>query len=312
MDYPVPHKECMVGFAYQDGGYGVPKTAADVVFMLPEGADVPQWNKNIEFFQQNAGNYELTHYFSAGEWLTGSINIPWVPAMLVSGAPFFIGQWCFERDAANYHDSYWATLFVYLGQGLYLRFPDVKCNGGRFNFSYGSQVWMEVDITGIGDIITGAANDFNGVTRLTRQPYLFAETTISVAYGGALAADTYTKDHTIEWSNELLDPSDAGTLNSGTTPSLLPATARPQWSGRFDQIFHNTNVWDAFQAMTECQLRMIVARAGVATGTLLLPRIIHTNPNLTVPGDGVVEQSPEWQALGGTGGAAAFSFSETV
>jgi hypothetical protein len=301
----------MVGFARQTGGYGVPETTADVVFMLPEGADIPQWQRNIEFFEMNAGNYELTHYHSAGEWLTGSINMPWVPGMLITASPYGIYQWAFTRDAANYNDTYWATFFVYLGAGLYLRFPDVKCTGGRFNVSFPSMVWMEVDVTGIGAIVAGSANDFAGITRLVARPYSFAETTISLGFPG-LAQENYTKDHTIEWTNMVLDPSDAGTIANSSTPVLLPSTGRPQWSGRFDQIFHNTDVWNAFLAMTECQLRMVVARAGVATGTLTLPRIIYTDPSLTVPGDGVVESAPSWQALGGTGGGAAFTIAETV
>lgn len=308
---PVPHKECMIGFALQAGGQGVPEATADVVFMLPEGADFPQWNRNIEFFEMNAGNYQLTHYFSAGEWLTGTINIPWSPGMMVSAAPL-IKQWCFDRDGTNYNDSYWATFFVYFGQGHYLIFSDVKCNGGRFNVSFPSMVWMEVDVTGIAAPVDGAAGNFTGVTRLTAQPYTYANTRISLAYGGALAADNYTKDQTIEWTNLLLEPSDAGTLNNSPTPSLLPATGQSQWSGRFDQIFQTTTIWDAFLATTECSLEMRVQRAGVATGTLTFPRIIYTNPNLVVPGDGVVEQSPDWQALGGVGGAAAYTFLETV
>ncbi|HUW96711.1 MAG TPA: hypothetical protein VMW58_13085 [Anaerolineae bacterium] len=310
MDYPVPHKECMVGFAMQDEGYGVPETVAQVVFMLPEGADLPQWQSNIEFFQMNAQNYEITHYHSAGEWLTGSINIPWCPAMMVL-TTYYINEWAFTRDAANYYDGYWATFFVYLGQGLYLRFPDVKCTGGRFNVSFGSMAWLEFDINGIGDIVAGEAADFADITRLVANPYNYGETTISLGFP-TLAQDNYTKDHTIEWSNEVLAPGDAGTLAASSTPVLLPNTAKPQWSGRFDQIFHNTSIWDAFRAKTECQLRTVVTRAGVATGTLTLPRILYTDPGLTIPADGVVQHAAAYQALGGTAGEASFTFTETV
>lgn len=309
----VPHKEAMMGFALQTD-LATAETAADVIFPLTDGATIT-WKNNLNFYQYIQGNYELTHYYSAGEWAEGSITIPIVPGMLIpedSG----LYEWAFGRDSSDSNQGYWATLFEYLGNSEYKVYPACKCTKGSIDLKYGERAMITFEFIGIRTPTDGSSASFPAeADKLTDIPYLYNEASISLNYtnGGAYAADTWTSDHKLSWDNQVVSPADIGTLNNVVYPMYLPNQANAQWTGSFSRIFNDDDIRDAFMAKTECKYKATLARAGVASCVIEMPRIVYTEGNVGIPSDGIIKQDGiAFQALGGVDEAVAFTITETA
>ena len=299
----IPHKACILGFGLQ-AAKDAPAACA-FRFPIHEAEDL-NYQKNYSFFQYSDGNYNQVHYYSEGEWIEGTITMPLIPGLTAGN----IGTWIWGRTGV-YHQGYWATIYRDTGHKLE-RYVNCKVASGSIPFDYGALSTVRLNVVGIEPPeVTGA---FAG-TRYTAQPYLFQEAGISLATGGgALAAETWTRNHTLEFDNMQEAPADMGMLDGGVTPPELPNNAKAEWTGSLDRFFADTSIYDDFIAGQEGEYRLIFQRAGVATCTLQFPRIIWTEAPLNIPNSGVLKQEGiNFRALGSTDGTVdAFTLTETI
>ena len=311
----ISHKRTKMGFALQTG-LGVPAAAPDILLPLDAGEDLA-WNRGLEFFQYAGLNDEVTHYYTSGEWLEGSLTIPWVP--LLMSTTYDLKAWAFDRDADGQSSQY-ATIFKGFGEVLEKRWADGKCTGGSVAVDYGDLARITFNCLGIErpEDLPGA---WGSPTLLTTRPYVFKDVRIRLGIPGALAVDIRTRNHTIEWDNMVEGASDAGTLVYGaTTPYDLGNDGNPQWSGTFDRRFVSKDIWDAWMAQTvaeqECAYELRLA-SDVANATLTFDRIVFTEAEVKVPERGIlVQDGIAFQALGGVTGVpasdVAYTFEETT
>lgn len=301
----IPHKACELAFGLQTA-QGVPADP-DIMFPIHEAEDLT-WQKNYSFFQYSDGYYNLRHYFSEGEWLEGAITFPLIPGIVAGD----LGTWLWGRTG-TYHQGYWATIYRDMGNGVVERYVDVKAISGSLAFDYGALSAITVNAVGIQEPEpTGAF----AATIYTAQPYLYNEASLSLALGGgAYGAYHVTRNHGLEFDNMAEAPADMGTLSGQTTPLYLPNSAKAQWTGSFDQIFYESDIYDDFLAGQEGSYRLILARPVLgATCTLTFPRVVWTEAPLHIPNSGIVwQEGVNFQALGSVDGATeAFTLAETI
>jgi hypothetical protein len=320
---PIPHKGCRFGFALQDS-FGTAKTVATILLPLPEGTDFgPKWTQ--DFYQSNQGNYELNHYFTSDYIAEGGIKFPWVPGMLTAaeanqlsgtgGTELF--RWLFAREAATgTWQGYYATFFMDWG-GNYYVIQDVKCTGGNITPDRGAPVYITANARSGAAPVAGTSSNFPAYSPAVwfdGQPYYGDNIYIQKGTMGALEIDNWTKGHSLEWDNMVIDSSDASLVSyqRGPGPYALPNVGRAQWKGGFTRWFVDTYFPGTAVIGFEGSYRLSVV-SGASLGRLTFPRIVYTEghyPNM--PGDGVVQNEISFQALGGLGvpGAASFTFSE--
>ena len=310
----VPHKACRLGFKIQTA-LGARESQASVVFPLPEGADfVPKWTKDI--YQNNQGNYERTHYFTSAYIAEGGIKIPWVPGMLADGTELY--QWLFDRDDANYYEGNYATLFFDYG-GNYYVVADVKCTGGTITPEKNRPVYLTINARSGAEPIAGSASNFPSYSTdawFDGSPYVGEDIYIQLDITGeGLAVDEWTKGHSLEWDNQVMDAGDASliTYQRGPGPYALPNLARAQWKGSFTRWFVDTHMPDiALEASFEGKYELFVTQ-GASLAQLYFPRIVFTDGLFPpIPGDGIVQNDLSFEALGSIGvpGTSCFTFSE--
>ncbi len=315
----VPHKSPMLGFKIQTDiitGATAAGLEATMVFPLRDGTDFKP-KRNKEFYQQNAGNWERAHYYTSSVVSEGTINIPFVPGMLLSASETGLYRWLFARDVDPFQ-GYYATIFEFLGNGEYWVFPNVKCTGGGFKVEDGKTVDLSIKAFG-GDVpVAGSSANFpaydtakwfDGV-----KPYTFDEVRVGI---GAAAAATYTTDeytmsHTPEWDNMVLQT--PSLVYGRLGPKYLPNTARAQWKGSFNRYFFDDDILDAYMSGTIEGGYKLIFEQGASLGTLTFPRIVFSDggwPSLP-SSDLVMYDGVAFEALGGLGtpGTACFTWTE--
>ena len=300
----IPHKACILGFGLQTAKDALATSAWR--FPIHEAEDL-NYQKNYSFFQYSDGNYNQAHYYSEGEGIEGTITMPLIPGFTAGD----FGTWIWGREG-TYNQGYWATIWRDTGHESET-YVNCKVASGSMALDYGALSTIRLNVVGIEPPIQ-SAGAFGG-TRLTNQPYLFQEAGISLATdGGALSAEVYTRNHTLEFDNMLETPADMGMLDAGVTPPELPNSAKAQWTGSLDRFFADTSIYDDFVAGTEGEYRAILQRAAVATCTLYFPRIVWTEAPLNIPNSGVLKQEGiNFRALGSVDGLTdAFALNETV
>lgn len=313
----VPHKSCMVGFALQDG-LGLVEATAETVFPLPDGTDFgPKYTKEV--YQNNQGNYDLSHYFINGYEAGGSLKIPLVPGMLTSSHNLY--KWLFERSSeATYYQGNYATLFFYYGNDFYVRYADVKCTGGSFDVQKGSPVYMNATALGGGEpdhtITSTCFPAYSSAVWFDGTPYHGDSASIYLGPSASYTIDAFTKNHTLTWDNKVMSAGDAGTLVAGRLgPYALPNVARAGWTGTFSRWFVDTNMPDAWGSTTWEGTYYMRLSQGANALWLNFPRIIFTDGIYPkIPGDGiVVNDGISFTALGvlGKPGASCFTITES-
>ena len=300
-DALIPHKACKLAFGLQTG-LGVP-AAASIMFPINEDTTGPNWGKNYTFFQYSDGNYDRRHYYSEGEWAEGDISFPLLPGVL--SGDFY--DWILGRSSdATYAQGYYATIYRNLGN-IIERFVDVKVKSGSLAVPAGMAT---VKLSVLGLQTPEEVGAFSG-TIYTAKPYTYNEATVELALGGgsygvpdaALASETYTSNHTLEFDNMVEEAKDMITLRGETTPIALPNNAKAEWSGNFDRIFANPDIYRDFLNGREGQYRLTLTHATGAVATILMPRIVWTEHAMNVPGSGIVRTSGiPFTALGSTDG----------
>ena len=322
------HKGCRLGWAIQTD-LGTAASVATVVFPLPEGTDFgPKWTK--ELYQNNQGNYERTHYFTSAYIAEGGIKFPWVPGMLTAatgaapaygdmyagtGNPLF--QWLFGRDQTSWQGKY-ATLFMDWG-GNYSVISDVKCTGGTIAPEKGSPVYLDVNARSGKQPVQGVSGNFPAYSTgvwFDGTPYHGDNIYVQKGTaGGALAIDNWTKGHSLEWDNQVIDAGDASLIvyQNGPGPYALPNVARTQWKGGFTRWFVDTYFPNTANAAGFEGSYKLTVTSGASIGELFLPRIVYVDGMYPkMPGDGIVQNEVTFEALGGLGvpGVPCFTFRE--
>ena len=319
----VPHKGCRLGWAIQTD-LGTAASVATVVFPLPEGTDfMPKWTQ--DFYQNNQGNYERTHYFTSAYIAEGGIKFPWVPGMLTAAEGNVLGgsggtdlfRWLFARESVSgFWQGYYATLFMDWG-GNYSVIKDVKCTGGTITPERGAPVYITANARSGSQPVAGSAGNFpsysTGVWKDT-VPYHGNNIYIQKGTMAALDIDNWTKGHSVEWDNMVIDAGDASLVvyQQGPGPYALPNVARAQWKGGFTRWFVDTYFPNTAVIGFEGSYRLSVT-SGASLGRLTFPRIVYTDGHYPkIPGDGVVQNEVSFEALGGLGvpGTGSFTFSE--
>jgi len=299
-DAIIPHKYCNVTVALQsakDVNDGTPYKLP-----LPEGTDLTN-SKNYTFFQYSGGHYGPKHYETGGEYMEGTLRIPFIPGYVAQGD---LNTWIWGRTSeATYYQTYWATITRDLGhtEETYL---NCKVMSGTIAVDYGGN-YVGVDLN-IAGITAPTAASVDGDESLFT--YRYSEATLETAEGGTygspgavLAASNVTRNHSLEFNNMIEAPGDMGTLNGSTHPYDLPASAKAVWTGSFDRIFANSDIYDAFMDGEECAYTLTLTRTGVAVCTIEMPRIVYTEDPLNAPDTGIVRESVNFQALESLDGA---------
>jgi hypothetical protein len=317
----VTHKEPKIGFALQTA-LGIPASTATDVFPLPEGTDfAPEWT--YETYENNAGNYEETHYFISGFVAQGGLKIPLVPGFLMDAD---LCSWIFGDTEANLNavgrtpviQYPYATIWQYLGNGITRRYPNVKVTGGNLTIERGQPVYLTINPIGgtepdaVGTIPAyGAADYWDGT------PYHSDSAFIQLgAYGGAAAVDEYTRTHSLDFDNRLLDAGDAPRITYRRGPGFyaIPNTAGCKWTGSFSRDYIDTNFIVIAENPTYEGQYTLTMEQGASVGVLSFPRILYTNPAWPrLPGDGILQHDGiNFAALGGLGspGNASWTWSE--
>jgi len=307
VDAFIPHKYCNVTVALQsakdtDDGtqYKLP---------LPEGTDLTN-NKNYTFFQYSGGHYGPKHYETGGEYMEGTLRIPFIPGYVAAGELY---EWIWGRTSEEtYFQTNWATITRDLGH-TEEKYTNCKVMGGTIAVDYaGNYVSLDLNVAGIAEPTAECVAD--GVTSLfTTRPYRYKETTLQTAEGGTygvpgavMAASNVTRNHSLEFSNMNEAPGDMGTLNGSTHPYDLPSSAKAVWTGSFDRIFANSDIYDAFMGGEECAYVLTMASVlSDVTCTFTMPRIVYTEDPLNAPDSGIVRESVSFQALESLDGTTA-------
>jgi len=291
----IPHKYCNVTVALQSAKDTDDGTAYKLP--LPEGTDLTN-NKNYTFFQYSGGHYGPKHYETGGEYMEGTLRIPCIPGYV---AVSDFNTWIWGRTG-DYHESRWATITRDLGhtKETYL---NCKVMGGTVAVDYGSNyVSLDLNIAGIKE--PTAASVDGDESLFTVRPYRYSEAGLQTAEGGSygipgavLAASNITRNHSLEFSNMNEAPGDMGTINGTTYPYDLPAAAKAQWTGSFDRISANSDLYDAFMGGEECAYKLTMTRAGIAACAFNMERIVYTENPLNAPDSGILRGSVSFQAL---------------
>ena len=289
------------------------EAAGDLVKIpLPEGCKPPTVNPNYNFFQYGGGNYNLLQYETGGVTVEGSMTLPLVPGYVAPGVTNPFGQWIWGRaEVEDYYEGYYATVYVDRGNDLVEKFLDVKVKSGSAKVDYGANyAALDLQIEGLAmpasDTFTDPAPDLFEV-----RPYRFSEATISVDLGSGYAAESYSRNHSLDFDN-MCEKIEA--VNGTVTAAAMPNSELAQWKGSFDRAFFDADIYDAFIAGTEFAYKLVLARAGVATATFEFPRCVLTGHSLDIPDKGMMKETGiGWQALGALDNSAdSFTITETL
>lgn len=304
-DAYVPHKACSLAFGLQSA-QGIQGTA-DLALPIMEDTTGPDWLKHYTFFQYADGIYSKRHYYQEGEWCEGSLKVPLIPGMLTGD--FY--DWILGRSSADsYYQGYYGTLYRDLGI-IREVFVDCKVKTGSLGISQTGMAELNLTISGLAiPVETGA---FSGAI-YTAKPYIYSDAAISLATGDGfygdpaltLAAENYSSNHTLEFDNMMESEADMITLRGEIGPVALPNNALPEWTGSFDRIFANAELYRDFRDGRECQYYLQMTHPTGAVASIHMPRIVISEHPMNVPGSGIVRTGGiNFQALGSTDGTVA-------
>lgn len=281
----VPHKYGNVVVGLQSA---IDVEAAGTLYKipLPRGCKPPSLRPNITSWEYSGGHYGLKWYASGGAIVEGSLEMPLIPGYVAAGGSGTdLGDWMFGRqNSAAYYEGYYATIYVDRGNSVVEHYLNCKVKSGRIKVDYGAPyASVELDIIGCSipaaDTFTDPDPDLFEI-----QPYRYDEASLSLAS----AADTYTRNHSIEFDN-MIEAVEA--INGTSVPTALPSGAKAQWKVSFDRWFYNSTIYDAFVASTEVAYVLTLARAGVATATFTMPRCVATEYAMDFPESGMVKET---------------------
>ena len=296
----IPHKYCNVTVALQIAKDAEAGTAYKLP--LPEGTDLTN-NKNYTFFQYSGGHYGPKHYETGGTYMEGTLRIPFIPGYVAAGDLY---TWIWGRTSeATYFQTNWATITRDLGHTKET-YTNCKVMGGTIAVDYaGNYVSLDLNVAGIAEPTPASVDGDESL--FTTRPYRYKETTLETAEGGTygvpgavLAGSNVTRNHSLEFNNMNEAPGDMGTLqNPGSTyPYDLPSSAKAVWTGSFDRIYANSDIYDAFMGGEECAYVLTMASVlSDVTCTFTMPRIVYTEDPLNAPDSGIVRESVSFQAL---------------
>ncbi len=240
-------------------------------------------------------NAYQSKYFSAGQWVEGSISVPLIP-----GAVANLLSWIQTRDTDD--QGAWGSVLVDCVQTV-KKITDCKVRRARLGLRKGREVDCVLDVAAL----LMEAGSPTSPSIPTAAPYIFTEASVQLDKGGAgLAEDVHCERIVIDIDNVVEEPSEGMRLRQSTVPLQLYNLAGLRCTGVFDRDFTDSDVYDDFISGTEAALTVTLQR-GVDTCTLTLPRIVYEADSTALPGVGderIVERLA-FRALGSVDGATA-------
>lgn len=282
------HKDCLMAIGLQ--------SARDVVattfYAIPTAPDDQEIDVNWEysFFQFGGGFRGLTHYETKGEKIEGKLMIPATPGLVGIGDLY---DWMWGREDDAYRQGHWATVVKILGDSAASNYTveqylNVKVLSGSIPVDFGMDfAKLSLNVQGISHPTTEAAPEME-MDLFETVPYRYPEVSVRLDPGtGSLAAEAYTRNHTLEWDNKV-EPQEG--LNGSTLAYDLPEAEWADWKVTFDRPFVDTTIREAFLAGTEVQYELNFTRSG---GTLqfLMERLLYTKAPANPGTSGVVKQT---------------------
>jgi hypothetical protein len=282
------------GFGLQatKGTHVTPTTWLPLMDAGSARADSVSRQMNYVVVEMADGRDSPSAYYSAGDWVAGSLEFPLVP-----GALRDLFSWVQDRDGEG--QGKWASVVIDCVHST-KELTDVKVRRAVLDLVKGEPVMCRLDICGL-QVASGEAAS---PAFPTAAPYTYREVDLRIAAGGGgLASDVNCEALRIEIDTMLEDPADGLRLSESSGPVQLYNLSGVRCSGAVSRDFADSGLFDDFMAGQEAALDVTLAR-GTATATVSLPRVLYVADDLGLPGSRtkrIVEQV-RFLALGSTDG----------
>jgi len=298
---PALSKEGYFGFKLQaaKGSYVTPDTWLPLLAVPPgrrqAGFRGLAQHHNYVVLNMADRNAYQSKYFSAGQWVEGSISVPLIPGAVAS-----LLSWIQTRDSDD--QSAWASVLVDCVNAV-KKITDCKVRRVRFRLQKGREADCILDLAGL--LLEAGSPTSPSIP--TAAPYVFTEAAVQLETGGqGLADDVHCERIVIDIDNVVEEPAEGMRLRESTAPLQLYNLAGIRCTGVLDRDFVDSDVYDDFISGTEAALTVTLQR-GVDTCTFMLPRLVYEADSAALPGVGderIVERVA-FRALGSTDGATA-------
>ena len=255
-------------------------------------ADTVAKRLNYQILNQADQRDYQSRYYSAGEWAEGRLRVPVIPGVLTN-----LLSWIQTRDSSN--QGKWASVLVDCVNAV-KKLTDAKVATATFDLVKGRPVTCELAIVALDE----ALGTHPTPTMPVAAPYIYSEAEVQLEVGGGgLAADVHCERMQIVVDNLLEAPEDGLRLEPNPGPSELYNLSGIRCTGYFDRDFVDSEVYEDFANGTESALTITLTR-GANVATLTLPRLLHTQGDVQLPGrhDRRIVQRVEFVALGSEDG----------
>ena len=294
-------REGYFGFKLQTakGSYVTPDTWLPLLALPPERQQrgfrgLAQHHNYVVLNMADRNAYQ-SKYFSAGQWVEGSIAVPLIP-----GAVANLLSWIQTRDSDG--QGAWASVLVDCVHTV-KKITDCKVRRARFQLRKEREVDCVLDVAGL----LMEAGSPTSPSIPTAAPYVFTEASVQLDKGGqGLGEDVHCERIVIDLDNVVEEPSEGMRLRQSTAPLQLYNLAGVRCTGVLDRDFVDSDVYDDFLSGTEAALTVTLQR-GLDTCMFTLPRIVYEADSAALPGVGderIVERAA-FRALGSVDGATA-------
>lgn len=278
----VPAKKTKLGFALIDAkGEDVTVAGNFDIYPLPEAESLAE-DPGYTFLEWADGRKYLDTYVAGLQSVSGSLTLPMIPGYCAD-----LFAWATTRDADE--QGKWAVINAEYYNAR-RKFRDCKCSTARLSFRGSELAMMRFDVTGR---FADAGVDLTSAYALEVAPYRIGEQLFEIKLGGAgtYSATSYVSAVDIEIDNAVESPEDGATIQPRYYPFDLGNDYGPRVTGTLDRRFVDDDLYADFVAGREGALRITLTRAGVATATITLPRIVYTGQGIHAGGSGLMRES---------------------
>ena len=292
-------REGYFGFKLQvaKGTYVAPDTWLPLL-ALPAGRGQPglrglSQHHNVVVLNMADRNAYQSKYFSAGQWVEGSICVPVIP-----GAVGNLLSWVQTRDTDG--QGAWASVLMDCVHAV-KKITDCKVRRARLRFRKGREVDCILDL----GALLMEAGSATSPSIPTAAPYVFTEASVQLVKGGQpLAGDVHCERVVIDIDNLVEEPAEGMRLRESTAPLQLYNLAGVRCTGVLERDFVDSDLYDDFLSGTEAALTITLQR-GVDTCTVTLPRLVYEADSTDLPGvgDERIVEMVAFRALGSLDGA---------
>lgn len=235
----------------------------------------PSAVKNVNYIHWADNRAGEAFFTDRGTWYEGDVSLPIVPGYL-GGAGGLIDILC-TRDAA--WQGKWFSCWEDIGANYRRQFVDCKTRSFNLKFTAGEEPSLSATIGGLSQV---AGLDLSSYDPIAIEPYMVKEISAELGeYGGAYAATCIFKSIDISVDNNCTSFEDEMRI-CGTNPGN--PHDQPNFMGQIvegsaEAEFSDATLIEAFEELTVMKLKITLARAGIATAIIEIPRLhIGANP----------------------------------